>query len=595
MFKKVLIANRGEIAVRIIRACRSIGVEALVVHSASDRNSLAVRLADAAIELEGNTAAETYLDGAAVVSAAESAEADAIHPGYGFLAENAAFADAVIDAGLAWVGPPAEAIRLMGDKVAAREVAQRAGVPGVPGTSDPVSQPEEVLSFADEHRYPIVIKAAAGGGGRGMRIVREAAEVEEALASAGREAASGFGDDRVYVERYLEWPRHVEVQLLSDSYGNHVAVGDRDCSVQRRHQKLIEEAPAPLLSDSIRTGLADAAVSLAAEVGYVGAGTLEFLVAEDEFFFLEMNTRLQVEHPVTEATAGLDLVVEQLRVAAGETLELGDLGPRGHAIECRINAEDPAGGRFLPRPGTITLLDVPFGPGVRFDAGYEAGDEVPSTYDNLIGKLIVWGPDREAARRAMVEELKRLRVEGVPTTAGAQLAILEHDDFMAVTHATPWLESGAVALPESPAEPDVALSTDAAGEDEHLAEEVFVQGRRYELGAALIAVQPAEGRPAAGTRRRGGERAGGRHKRTAAASGPKSGAITAPLQGTVTRVLVAQGAAIEEGETILMIEAMKMENEVVATRSGTVAELTATEGQSVAAGDTLAVIQPAEG
>jgi acetyl-CoA/propionyl-CoA carboxylase biotin carboxyl carrier protein len=609
MIRTVLIANRGEIAVRVIRGCRSLGLQAAVVHSSPDAGALHTRLADSAIALDGTTAAETYLNVDKVIAAAQAAGADAVHPGYGFLAENAAFAEAVAAAGLTWIGPPAAAIRAMGDKVTARATAARAGIAGVPGTEGPVASADEVLSFADEHGYPLVIKAAAGGGGRGMRVVRTSEDVGPAIEAARREAGASFGDDHVYVEKYLEWPRHVEVQILCDGHGRSLAIGERDCSVQRRHQKLIEEAPAPNLSGAVRRGLADAAVAVARAVGYVGAGTVEFLVEGDRFYFLEMNTRLQVEHPVTEMVFGVDLVAEQLRIAAGQPLSIADIEPRGHAIECRINAEDPAGGRFLPHPGAVARLDVPQGPGLRFDAGYAAGDVVSPFYDNLVGKLIAWGRDREAARRVMIDALRELRVEGIPTTAPAQIAILEHPDFIGVDHATPWLESGAVALPAGQsaggngedlvAAPVEAGSAVGGAEDER---EVIVVGRRYWLGPP-VGAEPSDRRPASARPRSepplrdsarradGGGRAAAGDEQRAAARVALEGAITSPMQGTVISVGVEPGAKVERGRTLLVLEAMKMESEIVADRDGTVTELRVTVGDSVASGDVLAVIE----
>jgi acetyl-CoA/propionyl-CoA carboxylase biotin carboxyl carrier protein len=597
MFGTVLVANRGEIAVRVIRGCHALGLRAVAVHSTADDGALHVRLADAAIRLDGTSAADTYLDGDKLIAAAKAAGAEAIHPGYGFLAENAEFAEAVIAAGLEWIGPPAAVIRSMGDKVTARATAARAGVAGVPGTEGAVDSADVVQAFGAQHGYPLVIKAAAGGGGRGMRVVRAAGEAADAIESARREAGASFSNDEVYVEKYLEWPRHVEVQLLCDQHGHFLAIGERDCSVQRRHQKLIEEAPAPDLSEPTRRGLREAAVAVARAVGYVGAGTLEFLVEGDDFFFLEMNTRLQVEHPVTEMVFGVDLVVAQLKVAAGESLELPDLGPRGHAIECRINAEDPAHGRFLPHPGAITRLDAPQGPGLRFDAGYAAGDVVSPFYDNLVGKLIAWGADREAARRSLITALRDLRVEGIPTTAPAQITILEHADFIAVEHATPWLERLSAEFPAASAGAAIepAAAPDAADRRDR---EVHVAGRRYWLEPP-VETEPrprrhVKRRPAGETRRRP---AGDGQLRPQTSDGasrrpPSStveGSITAPMQGTVISVSVESGTVVERGQILLVLEAMKMENQIIADRPGTI-ELRVAVRDSVASGDVLAVI-----
>jgi acetyl-CoA/propionyl-CoA/long-chain acyl-CoA carboxylase, biotin carboxylase, biotin carboxyl carrier protein len=583
-FDTVLIANRGEIAVRVIRACRALGIRAAVVHSTPDAGALHVRMADVAVALDGSTPAATYLDGPAVIDAAKRVSADAVHPGYGFLAENAAFAADVLAADLQWIGPPPDAIRSMGDKITARATAERVGVHGVPGTRFATVAVEEVADFAEAHGFPIVIKASAGGGGRGMRVVRAAAEIEAAVEAARREALASFGNGDVYVEKYLEWPRHVEVQVFADQHGNCVAVGERDCSVQRRHQKLIEEAPAPDLSRELRIELADAAVKVAREVGYVGAGTVEFLVENGRCYFLEMNTRLQVEHPVTEAVFGVDLVVEQLRVATGAKLSFAaeTLAARGHAIECRINAEDPAGGRFIPQSGKITQLDVPHGPGLRFDTGFEVGDEISPHYDSLIGKLIAWGADRDAALRTMVGALRDLRVGGIPTTAQAQGAILEHPDFVEVRHATQWLETDVIQLPDV-VEPSEAQDT-PDGE-----EEVWVNGRRYWLGppppasTGALSLTRETARPASGRRSPG-------PRPNKAPSPGSDGVIRAPMQGTVISVAAKPGAAVDHGEVLLVMEAMKMESQIIAVREGTIAEVRVTPGESVASGAVLVVL-----
>ena len=584
MLSKILIANRGEIAVRVIRAAREMGIATVAVYSELDRNALHVRLADEAYALGGQTAAESYLNTEAILDAIRTSGADAVHPGYGFFSENAYFARAITDMGVTWIGPPAAAIDEMGDKVSSRLAAQRGGAPIVPGTTEFAQGPDEIRAFGDEFGWPVCIKAAFGGGGRGMKVVESADAVEEAMASAQREAKAFFGRDEVYVERYLTWPRHVEVQIVGDQQDNVVWVSTRDCSAQRRHQKLIEEAPAPGLPDGVEEAMGEAAVKAAKAVGYYNAGTVEFIYQDGEFFFLEMNTRLQVEHPVTEVITGIDLVEWQIRVAAGESLPMTQeqvtARRTGAGIEVRINAEDPAGGAFLPSPGPITELSAPSGFGVRFDTGYESGDEISQYYDNLVGKLIVWGRDRDTAIARTITALREMRVSGVATTIPADIAILEHPDFAAVEHSTKWVEqtldlSGVSAAPAAPPE----------GESEPLVERtttIEVNGRRF---AVRMWVPETVGVAAAAPKR--AKRAGG-----GSSSGGGSGQVTVPMQGTIVKVLVEVGQAVEAGQAVVVLEAMKMENQISADVSGTIAEVKVSAGDTVGGGDTVVVITP---
>tara|TARA_B100000686_G_scaffold25432_1_gene24577 strand:+ start:137 stop:1858 length:1722 start_codon:yes stop_codon:yes gene_type:complete len=573
MLSKVLVANRGEIAVRVIRACRELGVESVAIYSDLDTNALHVRLADEAWRLGGQSAAESYLDVDKVLGIVDKCGADGVHPGYGFLSENANFARAVTEKGLAFIGPPPEAIEVMGDKLSAREAAEKVGVSGVPGTSDLIKDPEEVKKFASEHGWPVAVKAAYGGGGRGMKVVESEDEVESAVDSARRESMASFGRDELYLERYLTAPRHVEIQVLADSYGNVVYLGDRDCSAQRRHQKLVEEAPAPEIPENIRTAMGEAAVAVAKGCDYTNAGTVEFLFQDGEFFYLEMNTRLQVEHPVTEMVTGIDLVEQQLRIASGEPLEFSqdDITTSGHAIEFRINAEDPAGGRFLPAPGRINTLKVPDGFGVRFDGGYETGDEVSQFYDNLIGKLVVWGSNREIAIERGLRALGELEINGVATTASAACVIIDHSDFRNATHSTRWVEEQ-LDFPEEP----VDQSSDEGIALERRQATVEVNGRRFEVNLLLPDSKTKPPR---------------RSTSGLSSSGSGSGQVIAPMQGTIVNVLVEEGSEIEAGAPICVLEAMKMENNVMAEKSGVVKEVLVSEGDSVGAGDVLAVIE----
>ncbi len=583
MPRKILIANRGEIAVRVIRTAREMGIPTVAVYSELDRNSLHVRLADEAHALGGQTAAESYLNTEAIVAAIRASGADAVHPGYGFFSENADFARTITGMGVAFIGPPPEAIVEMGDKVSSRRAAVRGGAPIVPGTTDFVETPEEVAAFGDEHGWPVAIKAAFGGGGRGMKVVRSRDEVAAAMESARRESKSFFGRDEVYVERYLTWPRHIEVQLIGDHHGNVVWVSTRDCSAQRRHQKLIEEAPAPALPPGTEEAMGEAAVKAARAVGYANAGTVEFIYQDGEFYFLEMNTRLQVEHPVTEAITGIDLVEWQIRVADGERLPMDQEEVlalrRGHAIEVRINAENPAGGKFLPSPGTITALRTPDGFGTRFDGGYEAGDTVSQFYDNLVGKLVVWGRDRDAAIARTIRALGEMVVEGVHTTIPADLAILRHPDFASVTHSTKWVEE---VLDLSDVGGDAGATAPAEDGLVERRTTVEVNGKRFDVRMWV----PETGGPVAAAKPRSSKRYG-----SSAGGGSGSGEVAAPMQGTIVKVLVEAGQAVAAGDPVVVLEAMKMENQIAAEKSGTVTKVNVKTGDTVGAGDVLVVVE----
>ncbi len=714
MFSTILIANRGEIAVRIIRTCRDLGIKTVAVYSDPDRTAMHVRAADAAYALGGSTSAESYLNAEAIIAAARDSGAEAVHPGYGFLSENADFAQAVADAGLTFIGPPPEAIRTMGDKLSARRAAEKVGVPCVPGQTtfdedpsaapspaapapqsasasaqpsapqpsapqpappqpapasaqpsapqpasppSPPSQPppapqppptpQQVQAFAAAHGYPIAVKATHGGGGRGLKVVHAPSEIAAALESACREALAYFGRPEVYLERYLTNPRHIEVQVLADAAGNCVWLSTRDCSAQRRHQKLIEEAPAPNLPPAVAEAMGQAAVKVAKGCGYVNAGTVEMLYQDGEFYYLEMNTRLQVEHPVTEMVCGLDLVAEQLAIAAGEPLRLRqeDVQTSGHAIEVRINAEDPAGGLFLPSPGLITKLNTPGGFGTRFDSGHEAGDEANPLYDNLLAKLICWAPDRPTAIGRTLRALRETKIAGVKTTIPAHLDILSHPDFQAVQHSTRWVSETLYAPDDddkdsadddSASKDDGADDNDTDGADDDSADdsadaasadapasppapaapsapappnaptltrqEIQVEVNRKLFNVAVWAPPPPpptqaqplrptpppvrrEPRPALPTQPR--------RTASAPASRPKgqnAGEIRAPMQGTVVKVSAAEGEKVTEGQPILTLEAMKMENILTAPADGVVAELLVEVGDLVGGGDLLAVV-----
>ncbi|KAB8186563.1 acetyl/propionyl/methylcrotonyl-CoA carboxylase subunit alpha [Microbispora catharanthi] len=580
---KVLIANRGEIAVRIARACRDAGMSSVAVYADQDLDALHARVADEAHALGGQSPAETYLDIDKILSVAKKTGADAVHPGYGFLAENAGFAQAVLDAGLIWIGPPPSAITALGDKVQARHIAQRVGAPLVAGTPDPVSGVDEVVAFAAEHGLPIAIKAAFGGGGRGLKVARTMEEIPDLYESAVREAVTAFGRGECFVERYLDRPRHVETQCLADAHGDVVVVSTRDCSLQRRHQKLVEEAPAPFLTDEQLELLYSSSKAILREAGYVGAGTCEFLVGQDgTISFLEVNTRLQVEHPVSEEVAGIDLVREMFRIADGEPLGYDDPVLRGHSIEFRINAED-AGRNFLPAPGTITSMRVPSGPGVRLDGGYETGMSVPQAFDSLVAKLIVTGATRQQALERSRRALAEYEIGGMPTVLPFHRAVVDDPAFTGEPFSvhTRWIETEFVN--EIPPYEGVVEAAEPA-ERERIT--VEVGGKRLEvvLPAGLGTAGPAPARKAA-PRRSGG---GGAKK--AAASGDS---LVSPMQGTIVKVVAADGDTVEPGDTIVVLEAMKMEQPLTAHKGGTITGLAAAVGQTVTAGAVLCEIKDA--
>jgi acetyl-CoA/propionyl-CoA carboxylase biotin carboxyl carrier protein len=577
--RKVLVANRGEIAVRVVRACRDTGLASVAIYADPDLDAVHARLADEAYALGGNTPAETYLDIAKVLEIAKRSGADAVHPGYGFLAENAEFATAVGAAGLTWIGPPPAAIESLGDKVKARHIAADVGAPLTPGTPNPVEGVDEVLAFADEHGLPIAIKAAFGGGGRGLKVARTREEIAELYDSAVREAVAAFGRGECFVERYLDKPRHVETQILADAHGEVVVVGTRDCSLQRRHQKVVEEAPAPFLTDEQRNRLYSASKAIAKAAGYVGAGTCEFLVAQDgAVSFLEVNTRLQVEHPVTEETSGVDLVRAQFAIADGQRLSGVDPPARGHSIEFRINAED-AGRNFLPAPGTITRWELPTGPGVRVDAGYVVGDTVPGGFDSLLAKLIVTGAGRAEAIARARRALSEFEVGGMPTIIPFHRMVLDDPAFTSepFTVHTRWIETEWTgSIPPYDADAETA---EPAARDRVTVE---VGGRRLEVTLPGVLSSAASG----GRSRK----APTAHKASSTAAGASGDALTAPMQGTIVKVAVADGDTVEAGDLVVVLEAMKMEQPINAHQAGTIGGLTAKVGDVVTAGSSLCTI-----
>jgi acetyl-CoA/propionyl-CoA carboxylase biotin carboxyl carrier protein len=583
---KVLVANRGEIAVRVIRAARDAGIGSVAIYADPDADSLFVRLADEAFALNGMTPAETYLDVAKILEIAERAGADAIHPGYGFLAENAGFAQAVIDAGLIWIGPPPAAIDALGDKVQARHIAARVGAPLVPGTSDPVANAEEVVAFANEFGLPIAIKAAYGGGGRGLKVARTIEEIPELFESATREAVTAFGRGECFVERYLDRPRHVETQCLADAHGNVVVVSTRDCSLQRRHQKLVEEAPAPFVTQDQLTRLYDSSKAILKEAGYIGAGTCEFLIGQDgTISFLEVNTRLQVEHPVSEEVTGLDLVRQMFRIAEGEELGFDDPEIRGHSIEFRINAED-AGRNFMPAPGTVTAWHAPTGPGVRVEEGYLTGMAVPGSFDSLVAKVIITGADRAQAIGRAKRALAETTLDGMPSVIPFHKAVLNEPDFVAAdgefkVH-TRWIETEFIN--------NIEPYTGTMGETDPVEAATYVvevNGRRVEirLPSSLSAPMAKAATAKRPTRRSTGG---------ARAKAPSSNALAAPMQGTIVKVGVVEGDEVNEGDLVVVLEAMKMEQPITAHRSGVIKDLAAKVGDAVTSGQQICeIVDPA--
>jgi acetyl-CoA/propionyl-CoA carboxylase, biotin carboxylase, biotin carboxyl carrier protein len=581
--QKVLIANRGEIAVRVIRACRDAGYPSVAVYADPDRDALHVRMADEAYALGGTTPGDSYLVIDKVIGAAKQSGADAVHPGYGFLSENADFAQAVLDAGLTWIGPSPQSIRDLGDKVTARHIALRAGAPLVPGTPDPVAGADEVVAFAEEYGLPVAIKAAFGGGGRGLKVARSLEEIPEQYASAVREAQSAFGRGECFVERYLDRPRHVEAQVLADTHGHVVVVGTRDCSLQRRHQKLVEEAPAPFLTDGQRAQIHSSAKAICREAGYHGAGTVEYLVGLDgTISFLEVNTRLQVEHPVSEETTGVDLVREQFRIADGEILRFADdPEPRGHAFEFRINGEDP-GRNFLPAPGVVTTYREPAGPGVRVDSGIEPNSVIGGAFDSLLAKLIVWGESREEALARSRRALDEFVVDGMATALPFDRAVVRDPAFTAspFTVHTRWIETEF----DNQIQPFAAPAADGAEPEERETIVVEVGGKRLEVS---LPAGFGAGSGSSGARKAAPKRSAGK-KSSGAASGD---ALTAPMQGTIVKVAVNEGDVVAAGDLVVVLEAMKMEQPLNAHKAGTITALSAEVGAVVTAGAAICDIK----
>lgn len=598
-FTKVLIANRGEIAVRIIRAAQDEGLEAVAVYANPDRDAMHVRLADEAYSLNGDTVADTYLAVDKVLKAAQEAGADAIHPGYGFLAENAEFAQAVLDAGIVWIGPPPAAIASLGDKVAARHIAHKVGAPLAPGTPDPVTNAQEVVDFADEFGLPLAIKAAHGGGGRGIKVVRQRSEIPDAYESAVREATAAFGRGECFVERFLDSPRHLETQCLADQYGNVVVISTRDCSLQRRNQKLVEEAPAPYLTQEQEQQLYDASVDMLQEAGYVGAGTCEYLIGQDgTVSFLEVNTRLQVEHTVSEEVTGIDLVREQFRIARGEAIGYEHPKVEGHSFEFRITAEDP-GQNFMPAPGTITKMRLPGGPGVRIDTGVEEGETISGAFDSMVAKLIVTGKDRKEALQRSYRALTEMRIAGLATVLPFHRTVIQDQNFAPeldqpgqkvpvegpFTVHTRWIETDFIN--ELPPQSVVGSMGDDQDTERRVVT-VEVNGKRVEVtlpdslaGISSVSTQPK--------RRRSSRSATG----GAAATQNDGDSVTSPMQGTIVKMGVEVGDEVSEGDLIVVLEAMKMEQPITAHKAGKVTELAAAPGETVNAGSVLATIQSA--